>query len=102
MNLRQYLNEKIIPLSKGINLNDYISQNCKPYLKLIKNKEPLKRGMSTYHTVIGIKTVRQDREPSGMYKELAKKFNIWLEKHNHLKRDNVIFASSSPDVSLSS
>lgn len=99
MRLYNYLNEMdVLDLSNMISdMNDKIEQDCKPYLSLIKGKNPLARGLKAAKDKVGIKQVRKDRVPSGMDYETFKKFNKWLQDNNHNKRDKSISVSPKPE-----
>jgi len=95
MRYNKYINEQTRSL-KGFSLfelNKRISEECKPYLRLIKNKHPLYRGMDISYS-IGIKDVRQNRRPLGMTSEIAKNFNKWLSKNGHVRRDQSVILTS--------
>ena len=52
MRFNQYLTE-MLELSQIEDINQLIHENCKPYLKLIKGKVPLYRGLGTSSAVWG-------------------------------------------------
>ncbi len=95
MRLQQYINESYEYRSDDIDIiNNYISKNCKPYLNLIKGKNPLYRGMDSQ--TFGVKKVRQDRKNKGyLEKELFVKFNDLLQLNGHNRRDNVVICTSN-------
>ncbi len=89
MRLNNYLNEGNYELEE---FNELIKKDCKYYLDLVDNCI-FTRGMHPGR-ILGKKTVRQDRTPKGMEDDIFKKFNKWLVDNGHLKRDNVVIASS--------
>ena len=98
MRLYKYINEKdVLDLNNEIgDMNDKIQENCGPYLKLIKGKDPLARGMKTTTDDTGVKQVRKDRESKGMSEDIFKEFNQWLEKNGHNRKDKSISVLSNP------
>ncbi len=73
--------------------NSLLQKNCKPYLQLIKSlKHPFIREM-TIDNKMGIKQVRQDRQPKGTDRIVFRRFNDWLQKNGHNRRDNSAIAS---------
>jgi hypothetical protein len=55
--------------------NSLLQKNCKPYLQLIKSlKHPFIREM-TIDNKMGIKQVRQDRQPKGTDRIVFRRFN---------------------------
>ena len=99
MKFKQYLTEMLQP-SQLIEMNQLIHKNCKPYLKLIKGKMPLYRGMNDKNVIwgdiwTGEKKVRTNRRSRGGTKpQNFKIINDWLQKHNHNRRDNSIMCIS--------
>ena len=93
MSIKDFLNEGISSIDG--NVNDFIKQHCKQYLKLIKGKTPLYRGMNRFNMSIGIKDVRQNRMPRGMSIVSFKEFNKWLKKNKHITRDKSVIATSN-------
>ncbi len=91
MKFKQYLTE-----NKSKLINSLIQENCKPYLKLIKGKTPLYRGMDYKNNIwgdilTGQKKVRTDRKPrSHTPLKYFKIINTWLEKNGHNRRDNTV------------
>ena len=87
-----------------------IEKKCKPYLSLLKGKEPLYRGLHDISDAratqvededdiinrtgvglgYGIKKVRKDRIPKGTQKANFKILNKWLGSHGHARRDQSI------------
>jgi len=96
MRLQQY----IIDESRSVEIDNYyeltkmIHKDCKPYLSLLGNKKPLYRGMDE-DIDVGVKSVRQDRTPLGMYKIQANQLNKWLKKNGHVPRNKAVFATSN-------
>lgn len=96
MKLKQYINEA--PPATEIfldieDISDAISRECKPYLKLIKGKDPLYRGMSKSNRELILKHTRKDRMPRGMSQSSADRLNSWLEKNGHCRRDESVLAT---------
>ena len=94
MRYMEFLNESYTSISDRNELNSLIQKNCRYYLKLINNKNPLYRGMSI-DLELGIKDVRQDRESLGMMQHVADNFNKWLVKQGHLDRSKSVMATSN-------
>ena len=106
MRLQHYINEGIDTDEDMINdLNGILKNDCKPYLKLIKGKDPLYRGMYIENTLgnqildttsrdVGIKNVRQDRNPKGTNKTTFKKMNTWLAGNQHNRRDDTVLCTT--------
>jgi hypothetical protein len=92
MRFKQYLTEQNVPTLDEI--NELITSNCKPYLKLIKNKEPLYRGIDS-PDIMGSKIVRQNRRPRGSMDNEFAFINQWLGDHGHNRRDNTMICISS-------
>ena len=92
MRFSHYMNEGF---DEGIKrYNKLIHKDCKPYLKLIKNKLPLLRGM--YQTGSPEKkSVRQDRKPKGMDDVEANYLNKWLKKNGHIPRNKSVICTTS-------
>jgi hypothetical protein len=87
-----------------------IKKKCKPYLSLLKGKEPLFRGLhdisdskATFNDEedvlvnktdvglgYGIKKVRKNRTPKGTNKKDFLLVNKWLDSHGHARRDQSI------------
>lgn len=99
MRYKKYLNESYVYLPDEINkINKMIQSNCKEYLSLIKGIDPLFRGMTNIAKVFGIKDVRQDRKNHGnLTTSQYNRFNDWLEKNGHNRRDNTVICSSDTD-----
>jgi len=87
--LLDYINESSYELD---NFNDLIHKDCRPYLSLIGNNNPIMRGMRTADR-LGIKDVRKDRRPLGMDKEDANVLNDWLQRKGHCRRDKSVLCS---------
>ena len=90
MKFKQYINEvKIVDI-----LNNSIHTNCKQYLSVINGLPPIYRGMvRKRHSDQnwGIKYTKKYRRALGATKKNdIKKFNAWLEKNNHNRRDQFI------------
>ena len=102
MRLTQTLNEARTPVNEIINLDDLnerINKYCKSYLRLIKGKYPLYRGMapaeaSNGEIYRGMKGVRKDRTPYGMSKIEAQALNAMLQKNGHARRDRSVLVTS--------
>lgn len=113
MRLNKYLIE-----AKGVSAEDIfndIKKKCKPYLRLIKGREPLYRGIhditgskATFYDEedvlvnktdvglgYGIKKVRQDRIAKGTRKTDFKLVNKWMEGNGHVRRDKAVSVTSS-------
>lgn len=105
MRLTQELNEAKTPAYEIMDLedfNDRIQNNCKSYLKLIKGKMPMVRGMSRVETsngeaYIGMKMVRKDRKPYGMSTGEADAINKMLQMNGHARRDRSVLCTSNID-----
>ncbi len=78
-------------------INTKIHKECKTYLRLIKGKIPLYRGMETRGVDIGLKTVRKNRKPTGMGEDEARALNKMLQKKGHARRDGSILVTSNKD-----
>jgi len=99
MRLQNYISESYIYLPDEINtINNFISKECGPYLKLIRNKNPLYRGMH-HKDQFGVKSVRSDRRQRGYSIEVSiyKQLNEWLEENGHNRRDNTVICTSNRD-----
>lgn len=96
MRLRQHLNEAYQSEIYKEYINDNIHTHCKQYLKLIKGKNPLYRGIDVFWDS-GIKDVRKDRRPFGMEIDEADYLNDWLQKNGHMRRDKSVMAISNPE-----
>ncbi len=95
MRLQQHINEGYSVYKKSLfELNKDLKIQCRSYLKLIKGKIPLYRGM-TVHMDVGVKDVRQHRTSLGMDQKIADKFNAWLQENGHTRRDNSVMTSSN-------
>jgi len=91
MEIRDYLTEIV-------NANEKIERDCKPYLKLLKGREPLYRGMKVGIGIdeIGKKKVRKGRKARGMSDEkLNAAINKWLKSEGHVRRDRCVITSPS-------
>ena len=98
--LTQYLNEELgefIQMSPKEQAK-LIKKDCKYYLNLTKNIGPFNRAVrenSQPDEIIKKKT-RTDRQPMGMRSNgVFDKFNKWLEKNGHVRRDKAVSALSS-------
>ncbi len=97
MRLLQHINEgSDAEVPFGVNMEEVLHSECKPYLKLIKGKNPLFRGMEYAAYEIGTKKVRKNRTPFGMEHEHADTLNHWLQKNKHVRRDESMLCT--PDV----
>jgi len=84
--------------STNENLFTDIKKKCKPYLSLLKGKEPLYRGIHDPSDALvtdgglgyGIKKVHKDRNPKGTPLKDFKLLNKWLEGNEHVRRDQSI------------
>lgn len=72
--------------------NSVIQRSCKPYLKLVKGKDPLYRTMKR-GSFKGKQQVRKDRKPRGTSQALADNINKWLEKNGHNRRDQSLITT---------
>ena len=96
MKFSQYITEKQeVTQSQLDYYNELIKVDCKPYLNLIKGKDPLYRGMYVGGEAAGTKKVRTDRIPKGMDKITFEKFNKWLQKNKHNRRDQSVICTSN-------
>lgn len=85
---------------------DDIKKKCKPYLGLLKGKQPLFRGIhdvsgtriTTTDMVFGIKKVRKNRISKGTPAKEFKLLNKWLEGNQHARRDRSISVTASQDT----
>ena len=74
--------------------NKLIKKDCKKYLSLIGNKQPLYRGLDT-RIPMGEMSTRAGREPMGTASGIFPLFNQWLQKNKHNRRDkNIVIATS--------
>ena len=105
MRLTQYINESEIAETYAKIMVDRITKNCKPYLKLLKGREPIKRGMDSGDFIwspgstkeAGLKKVRQDRlSKAGIDQEVYRKINIWLKDHKGAQRDKSVIGVTKP------
>lgn len=92
MRLQRHINERVSFISSE-DINEAIHKNCKPYLKLIKGKNTLWRGLDT-DLNMGEKQVRKDRYPYGMTRKEADHINNWLGKNGHNRRDQSVLCTS--------
>lgn len=100
MRLYKFLNEKdLLDLYEQVKeFNDNVQKYCKPYLKLIKDKSPLVRGMTPKgDRFIDVQNVRKDRKSQGMVASEADALNNWLEENNHNRRDNSVMCKNPKD-----
>jgi len=86
MKFYDYLNERnnITDIKK---INMLIQRNCKQYLNTIKGLPAPFARAADEHLYFDQKIVRKDREPKGTDPEIFKKFNMWLQKNGHNRRD---------------
>ena len=99
MRLIHYINEglgEIIELSPK-EQTILIKKDCKHYLNLTKSTGPFNRAVGEIITTTEIikKKVRLDRTSLGMNQGVFDKFNKWLQKNGHIRRDKAVSASSS-------
>ena len=94
MRFKNYINENIDHFLNDmpIKTQELLKKNCKKYLKLMKNTGPFYRGMfrNLKQGQIITRQVRKDRLPMGMTEKLFKRFNIWLSKNGHMRRDKSV------------
>lgn len=91
MRFYNYINETLkweMPIEE---INSLIQKDCKYYLNITQGKYIFNRGM-LYVDGLGKKKVRQDRKPRGMQSGVFEKFNKWLEKNGHVRRDKSVIA----------
>ena len=100
MRLTQYINESdnirddFIEILNVNELSILIKRNCKPYLKLLKGRTPLFRGMEKMSNPVGIKKQRKDRTTKLMTKNLLTIVNKYLkEKNLPLRTESMICTS---------
>jgi hypothetical protein len=95
MRLINHINEGTLDVPFE-DINKMIHRDCKEYLRLIKGKEPLMRGMFTHSKEpIGVKDVRKDRIPSGTDEKAFKVINNWFQKNGHNRRDRAVITSTN-------
>lgn len=77
-------------------INKAIQKDCQPYLRLIKqiNNNIFTRSMEDTRANFGKKKVRKNRKPQGMKSDIFKKFNKWLQKNGHNRRDKSVSVSA--------
>lgn len=97
--LIKYINEEledIIQMSPK-EQSALIKKDCKYYLNLTKNTGPFNRAIheKSLQREIIKKKVRTDRTSLGMNQGVFDKFNKWLQKNGHVRRDKAVSASSS-------
>ncbi len=96
MKFKQYLNEnKLYDIKE---LSHLIKTQCKPYLKLIKGKTPLYRGISDLigdDYFYGNKKTRSDRRPLGTPQKEFDYINLWLQINNHNTRNKSVVICTS-------
>ena len=119
MRLNKYINEKMSEKDEALRdegmkeVAAAIKKNCKPYLSLLGNKEPLRRGIARVKSTLkykdqnlmrtyGLTNVRQDREGLSNRSNTTingKKFfdvlNDWLRQNGHADRSKSISCTSS-------
>jgi len=96
MRFKQYLQERLKPKEVPTldEINSIIQKDCKPYLKLLKGKEPLYRGVNS-PDVFGKKNTKKDRIPRGSSNYEFGFINQWLIKNGHNNRkDNIMICTS--------
>ncbi|GAI90034.1 unnamed protein product [marine sediment metagenome] len=71
-----------------------IKHFCKDYLKLLKGKQPLWRGIYSI-SKIGNKPVRTDRNAKGTSEDAFKFVNKWLSKKGWPRRDRSVICTSN-------
>lgn len=87
--------------------NDYILDDCKPYLQLMKKTgmiEPLFRSHNVQGGIMdneihAFSTIK-DRKPKGMDKKTFDAFNKWLQKNGHARRDKSISTTPLREIAL--
>lgn len=96
--LLKYINEQaefiqLSPKEQSI----LIKKDCKYYLNLTKNTGPFNRAVDedSQPDELIKKSVRQNRRSLGMNQRAFKKFNDWLGKNDHVRRDKSVSASSA-------
>lgn len=93
MRLTQYITEDTNINVTVPELADILKKDCKKYLKLLKGRIPLFRGMSS-HNLVGLKKQRKDRKAVMMIKNLLTIVNKYLkEKNLPLRTESMICTS---------
>ena len=106
MRLKQYLtNEAVTWTPDDMEIfAKAIVKNCKPYLKLLKGRNPLVRGMTREQAATygaGKKTVRKDRiSRAGLDPKKTERANEWLDSIGAARRDKSVIAISKPKLQL--
>ncbi len=97
MRFKQYLTEifRDGEIQTIDDLNNLIKKDCKPYLNLIKGKDPLYRGMNRSNGLFGEKKTKNKRIPSGSDLVEFKFINNWLKDNNHNDRKTNICICTS-------
>lgn len=100
MRLKEYITEndnirdEFIEQLNVNQLSILIKRNCKPYLKLLKKREPLFRAMQFYDGNIGLWKVRKNRNPKMMTNDLFKILNQYLKKRELPLRSKSMICTS--------
>lgn len=106
MRLKTYITEAGTKISAEELFAD-IKKKCKPYLTLLKGKQPLFRGLhdpsaakvtEPFGIGYGIKKVRKDRTPKGTLEKDFKILNKWLAGNGHARRDQSISVTAAYDA----
>ena len=98
MRLTRYINEGIkeVHVWEMDQLVDLIKKDCSQYLKLLKGRKPLFRGIQNDHWYhVGIKKVRQNRRPRLMNKDVVKYVDKYLTKRGLPLRTKSMICTSS-------
>jgi len=93
MRLNKFINEDREQLKEFIK---NVQKDCKPYLKLLKGRSPLTRGMKIVSpTDFGMKAVRKDRKSLiGHSVTIVKRINQYMDHINAARRDRSVIATS--------
>lgn len=99
MRFGEYIKEayRSMDIMTSMNASKRIHKDCKPYLKLLGKREPLRRGMnegSQYGSILFKKKVRKDRRARIGGANEAKFLNELLEKYGHIRRDKSVMANN--------
>jgi hypothetical protein len=93
---------KVENIEEILEIKEKIEKECKFYLKLLKGKEPLVRGVNFRSffkmEVSGLKYIRKDRTPKGTKDDYFEMINKWLKSKGHVPRDNCLFSTSKKDL----
>ena len=99
MRLIHYINENVEKIKEIDDPDDAIKilkKKCSKYIKETKGNWFVRGLKKTYidEYSLNYKTIRKKRRPLGMNLKIFKKFNSWLEKNGHVRRDQSISATS--------